>query len=314
MPRLPTPPTIPELHKLLAYDPDTGLLTWRVDRGRVRAGDEAGYLTRRDGVLVTLGRHRYPAPQVIAALVNNRWMINTHYVRTIGDRNDLRLSNLSAELRPPESADIIATADADSTSLRRAKLRERQRRYRAKRRAEGPPEPTFPGVQRQANGRWRASVMVASEGEAKLARLLLGDSFRSAAEAEAAVHAHHEVRQYIDAHPPRLTDGMLVRISPAGPTIAMLHQMLCYDPDTGVIYWRDGVRRGLRADQKRPRGGGRYVEHHRHRYRAEVIAWVLAYGKVPRRGSIYWLDDNMSNNRLANLASRYEDHLGGVDV
>lgn len=43
--------TAETLRRVLNYNPDTGLLTWRESRGRVAAGQVAGSLRKRDGVV-----------------------------------------------------------------------------------------------------------------------------------------------------------------------------------------------------------------------------------------------------------------------
>lgn len=309
MPRLPSPPEIPALRGMLDYNPETGMLVWKVPRrGRVRVGDEAGYTTPNGEVIVTLGRHRYPAPQVVAALTTGRWMINTHYVRTIGERNDLRLANLVIEPRPAdEDYDIIATPGAPSASIKRAKARERQRRYRERHR-KARPASRYPSVHYDSNaGFWRAHAPVALHGEARAATLVLGERFRTQKAAEASVEAYLAGLRFVETHPVAIdvTDARLQqRITRTGPTIAMLHHLLAYDPAAGIFYWRDEPRRGMRADVKYARGSGRAVEYHLKRYRAEVIAWAFSTGTVPRRNQLYWLNDNMADNRLANLALR----------
>lgn len=52
-----TLPSYEQVSKLLAYDPDTGVLTWRSSRGGVRAGAVAGRLKRNGYVEIgVLGR------------------------------------------------------------------------------------------------------------------------------------------------------------------------------------------------------------------------------------------------------------------
>jgi len=84
--------------ELLRYEPDTGKLYWKVDRGnKIRAGDEAGtwdrihdrYL-RRD---VFIDGKTYVAPHVIHLLMTGRWP-NGQMDHINGAPTDNRWNNL----------------------------------------------------------------------------------------------------------------------------------------------------------------------------------------------------------------------------
>lgn len=60
--------------ELLAYNKRTGALTWRVDRGRYRAGSTAGSIQKREGRLfVKVDQKTYMATRVMWLIVNGAW-------------------------------------------------------------------------------------------------------------------------------------------------------------------------------------------------------------------------------------------------
>jgi hypothetical protein len=63
--------TYARVHELLRYDPESGLLFWRVDRPPVSAGDVAG--CRDVYVLVCVERKLYGAHRIIWFMVTGRW-------------------------------------------------------------------------------------------------------------------------------------------------------------------------------------------------------------------------------------------------
>ena len=90
-------PPLETLREVLAYDPETGALTWRVDRGKVRAGTLAGNLApaRWGGYsVVKLSHRRLLAHRVAWALFHGADpgpLLVDHINR---DRSDNRASNL----------------------------------------------------------------------------------------------------------------------------------------------------------------------------------------------------------------------------
>jgi len=54
-------PTQAELRALFEYDPDSGVFTWRISKGTVRAGDRAGWLHKSGYVYIGLHGKSYKA-------------------------------------------------------------------------------------------------------------------------------------------------------------------------------------------------------------------------------------------------------------
>lgn len=83
------------LKELFHYDPATGLLTWRVSKGRSKAGSKAGSI-RKDGyVQVRVGGRFYYVHRVAWAIMTGRWPAHLVDHRNT-DPSDNRWENLRA--------------------------------------------------------------------------------------------------------------------------------------------------------------------------------------------------------------------------
>jgi hypothetical protein len=84
---------IETIRQLLAYDPETGLVTWKQDHMSYEAGAQAGYI-RKDGTYVIwFGDRERAAGPIIWALVHGEFPKGRVRYRN-GKSNDTRLSNL----------------------------------------------------------------------------------------------------------------------------------------------------------------------------------------------------------------------------
>ena len=116
--------TVERLRELFEYDPVSGLLKWRVNRQRVKAGQEAGVLMRSGHVRVKIEGRSYMAHRLV-------WM-------------------LWYGVEPPA---LIDHRDGDPTNNRIANLRP------ATKAQNGQNRPDATGVSlHQATGKWRAYI------------------------------------------------------------------------------------------------------------------------------------------------------------
>ncbi|ERP98669.1 hypothetical protein Q669_00570 [Labrenzia sp. C1B10] len=112
-------PTVKRLRELFGYDPETGVLTWKVSRGGQRAGDVAG--TPIDGyVQIFVDGVAYRAHRLIFKLVYGREPIG-HIDHENGNRSDNRLvkgdpenSNLREVLPWQNSLNRIAPTESNT--------------------------------------------------------------------------------------------------------------------------------------------------------------------------------------------------------
>lgn len=82
------------------------------------------------------------------------------------------------------------------------------------------------------------------------------------------------------------------------PTGDELRVLFSYDPMTGEFLWKDGHRKGLRADYKL-KSGYRKIGIKKYPYEAHRLAWVYMTGRWPER--IDHVDLDPSNNAFKNL-------------
>lgn len=86
--------SIEELRAAFAYDPETGVITHKINRmPRVKAGAVAGHMSGNGYLYVSLNRKSYLAHRVALALIDGAWPIN-HVDHANGRRDDNRLCNI----------------------------------------------------------------------------------------------------------------------------------------------------------------------------------------------------------------------------
>lgn len=131
------PLSFEEIDQRIAYDPETGRLTWKVTPNRrMKAGDEAGSLkgVRTNTRTGKTNRYRYvrfdgwetPATRVAWLLQTGKWPEGSVILKD-GDPGNLRWDNLSEAM-------FKSVKTTDDNGLRRHKLsKEAQRHYGLKR-------------------------------------------------------------------------------------------------------------------------------------------------------------------------------------
>lgn len=87
-----------QIEDAFAYDPDTGILTWKADQGRVKAGTEAGTLTDRGTRSVRWNGTNIATHRIAWRLMTGNWPTSPIRHKN-GDLLDNRWENL--EVRKP---------------------------------------------------------------------------------------------------------------------------------------------------------------------------------------------------------------------
>ena len=88
-------------------------------------------------------------------------------------------------------------------------------------------------------------------------------------------------------------------------TYKELAEMLTYEPDTGRVFWKDGILgnrySGKEASYLHDKNIGRYkVKHKNKRYFRSRLAWIIYYGKEPEN-MIDHINGDQADDRICNL-------------
>jgi len=79
--------------ELFAYDAESGALSWKLDRGKAKAGAKAGYVSKLGYVCVGIEGRNYFAHRLAWAATHGRWP-NGQIDHINGNKSDNRLCNL----------------------------------------------------------------------------------------------------------------------------------------------------------------------------------------------------------------------------
>jgi len=62
-----------ELKELLSYNPETGAFTWKINQGRVRIGDPAGWITEYGYIRISIDTNRYYVHRLVWLFVHGEF-------------------------------------------------------------------------------------------------------------------------------------------------------------------------------------------------------------------------------------------------
>lgn len=119
--------------ELLSYDQETGVFSWLVTRGRVKAGSRAGQFIRKGYVIVVIDGQRHRAHR-LAWLLTHGELPAEQIDHINGRRDDNRISNLRPATARQNSHNRYCASRHSSTGLL--------------------------GVQKSGSGRWKAEIQV----------------------------------------------------------------------------------------------------------------------------------------------------------
>lgn len=264
-------PSIERIREVLAYEPDTGILRWKISSGRAFAGNEAGHLDKKTGYIrVRIDGCFIQAHHCAWAIVEGYWPERLDHRR--GKEAGNGWDNLRLATQSQNMGNINAPAHNTSG---------------------------IKGVSfHKATGKWQAQINV----NRKRVSLGVFASKEDAAAAYATAAADHfgEFARTEDGPTvvPRAPRRTTVRT--AGPrrrpTVEEVRSSLVYDKQSGDLRWGFG---GAIAGQLTKDGYIR-VGLFGKQYYAHVLAWVVVKGEWPTL-VIHHDDTVRSNNRWVNL-------------
>lgn len=148
------------LKELLAYDPDTGVFTWRMKRGPRSAGSVAGSTDKDGYILINVDGCQYRAHR-LAILYVTGVMPTTDVDHRRGNRTDNRFDELRVATRTQNSQNSLRHSDSRS-GLKGAHYHPRSGRWLSRIRMDG--KNVYLGIYRtaeEANAAYVAKAMAA---------------------------------------------------------------------------------------------------------------------------------------------------------
>lgn len=98
--------TVDELRRNLDYNPDTGIITWKIARSKMKSGSVAGYVQHRGYLQIKFNNVAYTA-QIIAWVLYNGEYPNGEMDHINGIRTDNRICNLRAVTKRENQQNMI---------------------------------------------------------------------------------------------------------------------------------------------------------------------------------------------------------------
>jgi hypothetical protein len=263
-----------ELKEILNYDSETGVFTWKVDRGgRYKKGMVAGGIDKEGYVVIRVLGVSYPAHRLAWLYIHGKYPDNIldHINR---DRKDNRLSNLR---------DVTKAENNTNQSL-------------TKRNTSG-----CKGVSHRGKySKWHARITL------KGYTIFLG-SYNTKEEAESAyLKASEKVEDLVKDMP------TIRRKQKKYITLEIINKIIAYDPVTGIFTWKvsNGIaQKGCQAGNT-SRAGYRSITIRGNAFKAHRLAWYIHYGVVPEN-NIDHINRDRDDNSISNLreVSALENNL-----
>lgn len=270
-------PTIERIRQVLAYEPDTGILRWRITSGRAIAGNEAGCLDKSTGYIrVRVDKTFILAHHICWALTYGCWP------ERLDHRHGKAAGNGIENLRECTQSQNLGNME------------------RPKHNTSGIKGVSF----HKDTGQWLAQIGINGK------KTYLG--IRPTKEAAAALYAEAAANHFGSAF--SLTEDRPVHIARAPrrlitksvprPTAEQIRSVLAYDRLTGLLTWKRALSfRGQVGSVAGRLNADGYVRIglFGRQYQAHILAWVIETGSWPEL-IIHHADAVRDNNRWGNLS------------
>ena len=290
------------VNALFNYDPETGALTWRANRGRrVKAGTRAGTRTRNGIIRVGIKGYTYMAAKIIWLMQKNEVPEGQIKFRD-GDTTNLSWDNMYHVPRPLKT---------DERAIYQREYMRKRRAQAARNRTLHNDNPTSINNNVFWNDRvkrWEVGY-IDDHGLVDRNRVCYASRQQMRAEAFARSYASDALFVLNNIKlPPPVKDFGRACAGRSGIPLAEILDTFIHNPRTGKIFLRHGAPRadsprsniGIRVDKAAP-SGNRSVSFHGFRLPAASLAWFLNFYEWPDRGEMKHLDGNVANNKRVNL-------------
>lgn len=108
--------TAEKVRELLDYDPETGVFTWRVAKGRKSKGMPAGCIDHYGYVQIGIDGTRYKGHRIAWLIVTGAWP-NDEIDHVNGVKNDNRLENLREANRFTNMQNLLRPMEGNTSKL-----------------------------------------------------------------------------------------------------------------------------------------------------------------------------------------------------